>query len=215
MSPLDDNIFFKHPVHQYRLIRYRTYIHIDRLRGLDLTKAVTVEELKLNAHDSRMYYASSPSIISVLRKLKIQPEDSIVDIGCGKGRAMYYMHKFPFKSIGGVEISPSLTSICINNFKKLNYTNCFVYNVDACQFKEYDSYNYIYFYNPFSGQILEQCMKNIQESLLRNPRKIKIIYHNPVYDSVVQDHSFHLVKKYHFDRFYIYENEINKVEVKP
>ena len=206
MGFLESHFVIKHIVHRYRLMRYHFLVLVDRLRDIDLTEAVSVDELKLDPNESHMYYASSPALKRVLKRLKITPSDQIVDIGCGKGRALYYMSKFPFKKIAGVDISAYLTNICKNNMEKLNISNCEIYNRDAGMFKEYDSFNYIYFYNPFSKEILEKCLVNIEKSILRNPRKLVIIYHNPVYCEVISKHRFELTDKLHFDRFYIYRN---------
>lgn len=204
MSLLESHFIVKHVVHRYRLMRYHFLIFVDRLRNVDLTEAVSVDKLKLNPNESHMYYASSPALKRVLRQLKITALDQIIDIGCGKGRALYYMSKFPFEKIAGVDISPYLTDICKKNMEKLNILNCEIYNMDAGMFEEYDSFNYVYFYNPFSDEILTKCLANIEKSLSRRPRKLIIIYHNPVYAEVIPLHGFKLVSKLHFDRFYIY-----------
>jgi len=193
-------------VHQYRLFRYRYLQLIDQLRALDFTRAVSVEELQLDPHLSRMYYASTPHLKRILKKLRITKDDSIIDVGCGKGRAMYYMTKFPFHNIAGVEISPMLTAIAESNFNKLHEDRCKIILQNALIFHDYDTYNYIYFYNPFSEEILYQCMQNIELSLQRVPRKIIIIYHNPVYSQIIEQSGFTLVQRQHFDRFFIYQN---------
>ncbi len=199
-------VIFNHIIHRYRLMRYHLLIFIDHLRKIDLTEAVSVEKLHLNPEISQMYYASSPTLKNILKRLKIRTSDKIIDMGCGKGMALYYMSKFPFHHIAGVEISSELADICEKNFCKLNIRNYKIYNMDASVFKEYDMFNYIYFYNPFNGKIFEKCLINIEESLLRVPRKITIIYHNAVFNEIVLNHNFKLVKKLHFNRFYIYEN---------
>lgn len=196
--------FVKKLVHRYRLIRYHFFMFVDQLRKIDLTKAVSIEDLHLPS-DSHMYYASSPALKRVLKRLKIKPTDRILDIGCGKGRALYYMSKFPFEMIAGVDISSSLTEICKKNMKKLKITNFKIFNMDASLFTEYDSFNYIYLYNPFDADVLEKCLVNINNSLVRNPRKIIIIYHNPVFKTIILKFDFKLKKRMHFNRFYIYE----------
>lgn len=208
MKCVVDNVVLKWLVHRYRLLRYYFYMYTDQLRGIDLTEAVSVEELQLDPEKSSLYYASSPTLKRVLRKLKITSTDQIIDMGCGKGRAIYYMSKFPFHLIGGVEISQYLTEICKSNLKKLKIENCVIYNKDAGLFMEYDDYNYIYFYNPFSRETMEDCIAHIKMSALQKPRRITIIYHNPVYDSVVQKYGFKLIRKMHFDRFYIYRYDV-------
>jgi cyclopropane fatty-acyl-phospholipid synthase-like methyltransferase len=52
-----------------------------------------------------------------LNDLNITANDSIIDIGCGKGSAMLSMLGFPFARVDGVELSQQIGSIAIRNLK--------------------------------------------------------------------------------------------------
>jgi len=106
--------------------------------------------------------------------------DNILDIGCGKGSAMKLMLDFPFKRVDGIEISPYLGKIAEANFRKLGVKNVCVYISDAIQFNAYNQYSHIYFFNPFPAIIMIPVLKKIMESMAQNPRKLVIIYSNPL-----------------------------------
>jgi SAM-dependent methyltransferase len=161
-----------------RFLRYR-----DILEGVDFVTGVESETLGL---DPSTAFRSTPSgngyLRDVLKHLNIKTVDRILDIGCGKGSAMRVMLKFPFEYVHGIELSPQIAAIAQNNFKALNAPKLkvHVFVGDASSFKELDKYTHFYFYNPFSAPIMQKVLANILASIQSAPRKIRIIYNNPV-----------------------------------
>jgi len=161
-------------------------ILIEGLRGLDLTIAIQPEEVGLDPSVSFRSSASGNKYLKrLLKDLKITKEDAIIDVGCGKGSAMRIMLGFPFARVDGIELSKSIAAIAESNLKKLEVMNSKVFNCDASSFVEYDTYNMVYFYNPFSCNIMSQVIKNILASIERSEREVIIIYNNPVCDDVL------------------------------
>lgn len=117
----------------------------------------------------------------MLKKLSIDESDCILDVGCGKGKAISYMIRFPFQKIDGLDISEKLIKIAEKNFSILKQKRrVHLYVCDARHFERFDNYNYLFFYNPFPRETMEQVKKRILESLKRVPREMIIIYENPV-----------------------------------
>ena len=110
----------------------------------------------------------------------INRNDNLLDYGSGKGAAMMLFARYPFGKIDGVEYDKCLHEIAENNFKIKNMKHLISYNSDATQYTDIDFYTYYYFNNPFRGKILEQTIEQIKNSYVRNPRKIIIIYQNPL-----------------------------------
>lgn len=166
--------------------RYKLWM--DELSGLDFEEVVKSDALGL---DPDTFYDSAPSgnryLRSALKKLSISNQDAIVDIGSGKGSAMQVLLEFPFSKVDGVEISSKLVEISQRNFQKMKIhpDRWTIYLMDATEFRELDRYNYFYFYNPFSPEILKKVLDNILLSVKQKPRKILIIYTNPVYEYVI------------------------------
>lgn len=73
-------------------------------------------------HDSRLYnsYEACPDTIRlIVNSLEVYPTDSVVDIGCGKGYAMYAMAQKPFSQIDGIEICPHLAETALHNLSAI------------------------------------------------------------------------------------------------
>jgi tRNA1(Val) A37 N6-methylase TrmN6 len=115
----------------------------------------------------------------------VSDRDSILDIGCGKGSAMWAMCKFPFARIDGIEISPHIASIAAQNFATLKETRCQIFNCDAAVFREYHPYTMIYFYHPFPAEVMERVMANLELSLAQEEKEVLVIYNNPVCHSLI------------------------------
>jgi len=143
--------------------------------------------------------------------LHITPQDSIIDIGCGKGYALRTMQKFQFESVDGIELSAHIANIAIRNFKKLNSNRSKVFIGDAAQFNEYDIYNYVYFFNPFPSVVMSRVVNSLVQSVSRSERKLVIIYMNPTCNDVIVNNSV-FVKTGEYCRcgcrIFIYTNRI-------
>ena len=46
---------------------------------------------------------------------KVTDKDAIIDIGCGKGRMLYFFSQFPFKYVDGLEYSRELVAAAEGN----------------------------------------------------------------------------------------------------
>jgi SAM-dependent methyltransferase len=194
---------------EWRELYIRTLI---ALRILDI-QTITVDELHLSPERAHSYSDSGREDLQhVLFALNIQPTDAIVDFGSGKGGALIALADFPFSKITGVEISKELTEIAQKNLQKLKISNVEIVCCDATDFTNIDEYNYIYFYNPFPCRIMNVVIRSLIDSLGRRPRKVTIIYLNPVCHNVIlKENIFILIDKYkhHHHTFFVYMNHIN------
>lgn len=162
------------------------------------------EEAGFSSKSGNRYQPSNDALVKILKRFSITPVDSIIDLGCGKGKAMYLMSKFPFKEIKGYDLSKELVSIANENFEKLKIPQCRAVVSDATVYKEYDDFNYIYIFNSFPQEIFEIMMGNLLESLKHNPRVCRFIYLKLVcHDYIVDSTRFKLVyKKIGFPRWF-------------
>jgi len=149
-------------------------------------KGTSQEELGLS-RDRANWSSNSggPSLERVLDSLEINCRDSIIDIGCGKGGALMTFAKYPFKKICGVELSPHLLRIARDNFVKLGLNDIILYEGDAGNYMNFDEFNYIYMYNPFPCNVMEEVMANLSESLRKVPREMVILYKNPICHEII------------------------------
>lgn len=177
-----------------RKIWFAYWINKDKKRGVDFFTIVenkgTPEELAGHCR----YEATGFLFERDLKKFLSQSDhgdDRMIDVGCGKGRMLEFFHVLGFSASDGLEYSPELAEIARKNMKTLELS-CEVFTGDAAEFDGYDAYNWFYLYNPFSHDIMMRFIGRIQESLRRNPRKITIVYTNPVCESDFAKAGFHL-----------------------
>jgi len=167
-----------------------------KFHRIDLGGA-TLEQLGLSADHSKPYSNSGgPELDFVLKTLSIKPTDSIVDLGCGKGGAMLTLAKYPFCRVDGVEISDSLCHTAEHNLRRAGVQNSVIYCCDAGAFQNFDSYTYIYMYNPFPEAVMQTVMENIHRSLERVPRELVLIYKNPTCERSITAAGFHRVTQF-------------------
>jgi hypothetical protein len=155
-------------------------ILVDSMRGLDFLIVSPPRDIA-----KQIPYAirSSPSgnayLARLLRHIGITAMDSIIDVGCEKGSAMRTMLRFPFARIDGLELSEYLAAIARANFRKLRETRSMIFVCNAATFKEFDAYNFVYFYDPFPETVMSKVIENLMHSIQRAKRKVTIIYNNP------------------------------------
>lgn len=158
----------------------RFLITMDKLAGVDFYKDEDPENVGLTSSHFRYSASRKKDVQNIFDHLMISKGDNIIDVGCGKGNALRLLLEYPFSKVDGIELSEKLTTIAKNNFRKLKISDerCHVFCMDGADFKDFDSYNYIYLYNPFPCAVMEIVMQNLIESIKKQPRKVTIIYGN-------------------------------------
>ena len=63
----------------------------------DFSSWMTQEEAGFVEGKGNQYQPSTDALIKVLKRFPISEKDAIIDVGCGKGKAMYLMERFPFR----------------------------------------------------------------------------------------------------------------------
>lgn len=164
--------------------------------GLDLS-LVTTAELGITEQQGGMHvYSGGPELETVLNSLEIQPTDSILDIGCGKGGALMTFAKYPFARVDGFDISPQLIDIARRNLARMNMSNASLSVADAAEFSGFDAYSHLYFYNPVPPPVMKRVMDEVRESLRRHPRRLTLIYMNPESGDLVLHAGFRVSKDF-------------------
>ena len=144
-----------------------------------------LDELGIDIEHATIYMPASYDLLEeIFTQADLSSTKHFIDIGCGKGRALCVAAHFAVPKITGIDFSKDLCDIAkINLFKtkqqlpSLNFT---IYNNDAFYFKIPDDCDCIFLFNPFDEVIMSGVIENIEMSLERSPRKITIIYANPL-----------------------------------
>lgn len=109
---------------------------------------------------------------------------NFIDYGSGKGKVLIGAAKHPFEKLIGIEYSSELHEIAIKNMAKLELDSRVEHICgDAADYQLQPADKYLYFFNPFMGEILERCLQNIQATAGETERFL--IYANPVDDKLV------------------------------
>jgi SAM-dependent methyltransferase len=103
--------------------------------------------------------------------VEIGPEDVIVDVGCGKGRALnWLLERYPANRITGIELDPE---ICRKTARRLaRRPNVTVLCGDAPTLLPRDG-TIFYLFNPFDGTV----MNRFATSVLALPAAATIVYY--------------------------------------
>jgi len=125
-------------------------------------------------------------------------EFAFIDIGSGKGRTLIMASEFRFQKIIGVELIPELHEGAEENVTAYRSgshrphpdvgsmeieTLC----ADAREFIFPETPLVVYLFNPLPKEGLKTVIRNLEESFLRLPRSIWIVYHNPLAESVLAE----------------------------
>ena len=116
----------------------------------------------------------------LLGHFEFTADDAIVDFGCGKGGILITLSKYPFAKIVGVEIDPELVAIARKNIEILEIGNVRIECCDATEFTQLNEFTYFYLFDPFPTVVMQDVVTNIERSIAENPRKVTVIYLNPV-----------------------------------
>ena len=132
------------------------------------------------------YYATPPaSFAQMLSAVPTDFEDFVfVDFGSGLGRVLLLASEYPFRAIRGVEFSPDLHRVACDNIRSYRSQTQKCKDIvsicqDAAEYKIPEEKAVLYLYNPFLAPVMAKVMSNLNESLLKNPREIYLIYYSP------------------------------------
>ena len=154
--------------------------------------------------------ASYDLLENFFSRINLKEYRHFVDIGCGKGRAICVAASFGAKKITGVELSKDLCVSAKENLsetkKKYPDLKYDVYNNDAFYFKIEKDVDCIFMFNPFDETIMSGVLENIETSLQKNPRKITVIYINPLQKHLFLESGFK--EKYHYQKLHYLEGSI-------
>jgi hypothetical protein len=118
------------------------------------------------------------------------PTFTFVDLGSGKGRTLLMASDYPFRRIVGVELLPTLHHAAQENLGKYRSESqkCFALEsicADASEFSFPTDQTVLFLFNPFPESGLRRVIANLENSLREHPRKIYVIYHNPLLEHVL------------------------------
>lgn len=137
-----------------------------------------------DSNADQYHYPYEPTPYSVLERLAntgiIRKNNTLLDYGCGKGRVDFFLsYQTRCKSVG-VEYDERIYNKAVENKESAISTGRVSFKAENVEYfavpKEVDR---IYFFNPFSLEILQKVMHKILESYYENPREMKLLFYYP------------------------------------
>ena len=167
----------------------RQEIKGEKKYGINTTGADELKKLEkagIDISHATIYMPVSYSLLEIIfQQLPDSSKNHFLDLGCGRGRALCVAAHQGFKKVTGIDFSKELCDTAKKNLKltknKIPELHFNVINNDAFYFNIPDDADCIFFFNPFDEIIMSGVINNIAESLQNNPRKLFIIYVNPLH----------------------------------
>jgi 16S rRNA G966 N2-methylase RsmD len=135
-----------------------------------------------NADEYRFPYEPTPyCVLERLEQSGLFGKDNVLlDYGCGKGRVGFYLsHRTRLKAIG-IEYDERIYRMAMENKKTASQkTNVELLNVKAEEYEPSENVDRIYFFNPFSLEILQKVMPKLINSYYASPREILLFFYYP------------------------------------
>ena len=135
-----------------------------------------------------------PVLELVFQQINVAHISHLLDIGSGKGRAICVAAAKGCKKVSGIDISKSLCMDALQNLSIIQQQHpsilAKVILKDALLYEIPEDIDCIFLFNPFDAYLMEEVVKNIKKSLSLHPRKLTVIYANPLYKSLFTDVEF-------------------------
>ena len=163
--------------------------------GTDTSRAFRFSDLEATGGDVpslwRYYPITRAAFHPAMSAIDVPLDDfTFVDLGSGKGRALFYASDWPFRRIVGVEIAPSLHEIAIGNARVYSSPaqRCDRFELvcsDAAVWQPPDEKLLVYVFQPFPEDVFASVMKNLATSLASRARPLVLLYLNPIFERAV------------------------------
>lgn len=137
-----------------------------------------------DSHADQYRYPYEPTPYSVLERLaqsgRIRKKQVLLDYGCGKGRVDFFLaYQAGCRSIG-IEYDDRIYEKAVENQKAaVSSGGVRMEQANAEMFPVPPEVDRIYFFNPFSVEILQKVMNRILDSYYEQMRPIQLFFYYP------------------------------------
>lgn len=166
-------------------MRYQIDGRIDRRYGIDTQGRVPLSGLSIVGGDKSIGQPYEPTPeLSFHRIMSHLPHSlasfTFVDVGCGKGRALFCASQYDFSRIVGIEFATDLAIIAAANAEKFavktDDRRISVIQADATQYEPPTTPLLYYFFQPFNAaEPYRLIADNLERSFQATPRKIYVV----------------------------------------
>lgn len=174
--------------YERRNIRFDEIYNVDTYGLIDAGKQQFVG---VNREQAVYYYPSSMSSMKAmfrcLTTLQFRPQQFVfMDLGCGKGKPLFFASDYPFKAIVGVEASHETAAIALKNVRtykspRQKCTNINIITDDVLNYEFPSEHLVIYLGNPFvpHSPMYDTLLERLKDVLIRYDKQMYIMYYCP------------------------------------
>lgn len=173
---------------------------LERRAGITTTGVITREELGHSSECWGYEVSGWTTLRRILRRGEVDHDDVFIDFGSGLGRVLYQAaQRYPLRRVEGVELSAELTAIARRNLDptrhRLRCRDVRLVTSDVLDYEIPDDLTIAYLYNPFTDAIFQTVVDRLVESVQRRPRRLRLIYLNPLEDERLRHAGFREVRR--------------------
>ena len=142
--------------------------------------------------DSHQFQTNSHFVIRrVIRSVRPEPSDTVVVLGCAKGRALCHFARVPVRKVVGIEISAQLAEVAKQNAGRLHKRKSPIeVRITDAAAADLSEASLIYMFNPFGENTLRRVLTKVASSHRETKKSLKIVYLNPMFSNVFLDFPF-------------------------
>ena len=181
-----------------------TWHPFDLKYGVKTSGLIAGRNLKCGSQADRhttAYFGVAPSVfhemIALWRRSKPAgaiDEFTFVDLGAGMGRALLLASEFPFRTVIGVELNPTLVRMARKNVARwdasgLASASVRVKHGDAVEFQIPPGPCVVFMFNPFGAPVMRRLLKAWTRSLAGREGQIDVLYVNSEQELVIRRQS--------------------------
>ncbi len=127
-------------------------------------------------------------LFQLFKRVGLGPNDVFVDLGSGLGRAVFAASQLGAKRAVGVEIDPELCGDARKNLARSRLARRDVaFICTGAESYAFDECTVVFIFNAFGEGTLRTVVENVEASLRRIPRDVRIIYFNPFFQTPLED----------------------------
>ncbi len=129
-------------------------------------------------------YEGTPYLLlmEIMRWLDPAPADVFMDLGCGKGRVLAMAMRTRAGRLVGVEQDADFLAAAQRNLRRDPPDARVTLQRALAQSCNFDDVTILFLFNPFGAATLREVLARVEDSLRRHPRRLRIVYVNPVHE---------------------------------
>jgi SAM-dependent methyltransferase len=143
-------------------------------------------------HHAETYQAVPPRRFrALMAAVPLAPaEATFIDLGCGKGKALFMAAELGFRRVIGVEFAPDLVAVGEANADAFAAARpgappVEIVCADAGSYELPAEPTVLFLYNPFDEVVVARVRENVDRSLSEHPRQLYVVYLNSLHASVL------------------------------